>query len=96
MTDIRIWKQLVGTGGIVVAAAAFMSMCARVNTVTSQVETKPHSESTYVTKTDFVVWQSGIAVQHVKDSLAADYRFTRIDSLLSQLVRACHRQGQCQ
>jgi hypothetical protein len=89
------WYQLPAITGVVLAVAAFATMCAKIDTITSQVESRPHAGSTYVTKTDFVVWQSGAALQRVKDSMINDYRLTRSDSLLMMLVRDCNRRGGC-
>jgi hypothetical protein len=90
------WTRVRDLAALVVVLGALTTMCVHVQTVTSQVETKPHADSTYVTKADYTVHISDERLLHLKDSLETEVRDTRTDTLLNELVRDCRRRGGCQ
>lgn len=61
----------------------------------SNVETRPHADSTFVRKDSFAIHLAGEAFVHRTDSLIIEARTARIDTALNALLRACRRKGEC-
>ena len=49
----------------------------------------------YVRRDTFAAYRAEQAIQRVRDSANADARWTRIDTSIAELLRACQHRGEC-
>lgn len=49
----------------------------------------------YVRRDTFATYRADQAIQHVRDSVNADARWTRVDTSIAELLRACQHRGEC-
>lgn len=57
--------------------------------------TRAEVDSAYVRRDTFALYRRDVVTVRLRDSLVLDARQARSDSMLSALVRACRRRGEC-
>lgn len=80
---------------LVLGAIAFAGSLGAAARWVNAHPTKAEVDSVYVRRDTFAIYQQGHNAIHMRDSLIQAAVQARSDSMLSALVRACRRRGEC-
>ena len=81
VSRVATWFTLIATGGTILAATA--------------KAVKSGADHHFVQRDTFTAYRADQIIQHIRDSINADARWTRVDTSIAELLRACQHRGEC-